>query len=298
MKKLTLKDWIIATRPWSFPVTVLPTLVALLYKIYAHQGSEIHWQFGILAIIGAMIFQAAGNLISDFYDYKHGIDRDGNVVGTAALTSGLFRPKQFLIFGLTLITIGVLLGLFLVWKTGLTLLWIGLFGTVSALFYYRFKMHALGDLLIFLVYGPAIMLGTGFVVTGQLDLNLFLLSIPLSFITVSVLHANNTRDMQSDRTAKIRTFAMLIGVSASKIYYYLLNGLAYVAIVIMTILQILPPISVIVFGTLPIMIKNCKMMSQISEDNKLSISELDKGTAKLQLKFSLLLVLGLIMAII
>ena len=298
MRKLTIKDWIIATRPWSFPVTVLPTTVALLYTIFANPGGEINWLFGIFAIIGAMIFQAAGNLISDYNDFRHGIDRDGNVVGTDALTSGLFTARQFLVYGWTLLVVGVLLGLFLVWQTNLTLLWIGLVGTVAALFYFYFKVRALGDLLIFIIYGPLIMLGTGFVATGYLVSNLFLLSIPLGFITVSVLHGNNTRDMKNDRTAKIRTFAMLLGVCGSKIYYYLLTGLAYVSVVIMVILNILPWFALITLLTLPIAIKNCKAVSQISEENKLSVEMIDQETAKLQLTFSLMLIVALVVAIV
>jgi 1,4-dihydroxy-2-naphthoate octaprenyltransferase len=297
MKKLTLKDWIIATRPWSFPVSFFPALVAMLYEMYAHPESTHHWQLGVLAIIGAVIFQAAGNLISDYNDFVNGVDRHGNVVGTDALTSGLFTPRQFLAFGWVFIVIGVSIGLFLVWKTGLTLLWIGLFGTMGALFYFRFKIHALGDLLIFLIYGPTIMLGTGFVVLGHLNWNWLLLAIPQGFITVSVLHANNTRDMLNDHTANIRTLAMLIGVPASKVYYYLLNGLAYVSIVVMVILQILPPFTLITLLTLPLAIKNCKAMSQISENNNVSIHDLEVKTAQFHLPFSLALVLGLVISI-
>jgi 1,4-dihydroxy-2-naphthoate octaprenyltransferase len=298
MNKLSLKDWIIATRPWSFTVSALPALVAMLYEMYAHPESTHHWYFGIAAIIGAVIFHAGGNLISDYYDYIKGIDQAGKMGGTEALTSGLFTPRQFITFGWILIIIGVLLGLFLVWQTGLTLLWIGLFGTIGALFYYLFKANALGDLLIYLVYGPTIMLGTGFVVLGYIDWNLLIVTIPLSLITVGVLHANNTRDIASDRTANIRTLAMLIGVPASKIYYYLLIGLAYVSIVVMVVLQILPLFTLITLLTLPLAMKNCKAMSQISENDKTSIYDLEVKTAQFHLPFSLALVLGLVISIL
>ena len=298
MKKLTIKDWVIVTRPWSFSATALPTLVALLFTLYANPYGENNWLFGVLAIIGAVIFHAAGNVISDYNDFKHGIDRNGNVVGTDMLTSGLFTLKQFLVLGWTLLIVGVLLGLFLVWQTSLTLLWIGLFGTIATLFYFRFKVSALGDLLIFLVYGPVIMMGTWYVVSGTLDFYLLLLSISLVPITVSILHGNNTRDMENDRAANIRTFAMMLGVCGSKIYYYLLTGLAYAAIVTMVILGKLPLFALITLLTLPIAIKNCKAMSQVSEDDKSSVTMIDQETAKLQLTFSLALTVALVVAIV
>ena len=299
MKKLSFKDWILATRPWSFPVSVLPAFVAMMYVIYAHPQNVHHWQLGILAVIGAVIFHAGANLISDYNDFKHGIDRDGEFTGTDTLTSGLFLPRQILTFGWTFIAIGVSLGLFLVWQTGLELLWIGLFGAAGAVFYYYFKSYALGDLLIFLVYGPTIMLGTGFVVLGHIDWTLLFVSFPMAFITVSVLHSNNTRDMQRDRFAGIRTFAMVIGVKASIVYYFALTISAYLAIVAMVILKILPVAAIIMMAaTIPVAAKNCKAMSQISEDNMTPINDLDKNTAKLQLMFSLSLALALIISIL
>ncbi|NDV94804.1 prenyltransferase [Dysgonomonas sp. 521] len=295
--KPTLKDWIIAIRPWSFTVSALPAFVAMMYTIHTHPESKANWVLGVIAIIGAVIFHAGGNLISDYNDYKYGVDREGKV-GTDILTSKLFAPRQVLIYGWTFIVTGIVLGLFLVSQVGTGLIWIGLFGTIGALFYYRFKFKALGDLLIFLVYGPTIMLGTGYVMLGHIDWTLLLVSFPMAFITVNVLHANNTRDVRSDRIAEIKTYAMVIGVKGSIIYYYLLTALAYVFIIAMVILNILPLPALIVLITLPVAIKNCKAMSQVTEDDVTPINDLDKGTAQLQLVFSASLSLALIIAII
>lgn len=295
MKKLTIKDWVLATRPWSFPATALPTLVALLFTIYSNPYGENNWLFGVLAIIGAVIFHAAGNVMSDYNDFKHDIDREGNVVGTDMLTGGFFTPKQFLVLGWTLLLIGVLLGLFLVWQTSLTLLWIGLFGTFATLFYFRFKVAALGDLLIFVVYGPLIMLGTGYVVSGKLDFYLLLLSLSLVPITVAILHGNNTRDMENDRTAGIDTLAMLLGIGGSKIYYYFLTGLAYVAIIALVALGKLPLFALITLLTLPLAIKNCKMVAKVTENDKSSVTTIDQETAKLQMVFSMALMVAIVL---
>lgn len=295
--KLTLKNWMIATRPWSFPVSSLPAFVAMMYTIHIYPESSSNWILGVIAIIGAVIFHAGGNLISDYNDYKYGVDREGKV-GTDILTSKLFTPKQVFRYGWSFIAIGIALGLFLVSQAGITLLWIGLFGTVGAVFYYRFKFRALGDLLIFLVYGPTIMLGTGYVMLGHIDWTLLFVSFPLAFITVNVLHANNTRDIRSDRFAEIKTYAMVIGVKASIVNYYVLTALAYVSIIAMVIMNILPLTALITFITLPVAIKNCIAMSKVTDDDVTPINDLDKGTAQLQLMFSASLSLALIIAII
>ncbi|GAB6007722.1 prenyltransferase [Dysgonomonas reticulitermitis] len=294
--KPTLKDWIIAVRPWSFPVSSLPAFIAMIYTMHTHPGSSANWILGVMAIIGAVIFHAGGNLISDYNDYKYGVDREGKV-GTDILTSKLFTPKQVLVYGWIFIIIGTCLGLFLISQSGIGLLWIGLLGAIGAVFYYIFKFRALGDLLIFLVYGPTIMLGTGYVMLGYIDWTLLFVSLPMAFITVNVLHSNNTRDIRSDRYAEIKTYAMVIGVKASVIHYYILTILSYVSIVVMVILNILPVTALITLITIPIAIKNCKAMSQITEDDVTPINDLDKNTAQLQLMFSASLSLGLIISI-
>ncbi len=295
--KPTLKNWIIAVRPWSFAVSSLPALVAMMYTIHAHPESSVNWIFGVAAVIGAVIFHAGGNLLSDYHDFRCGVDRDGKV-GTDSLTSGMFTPKQIRVYGWTFLVVGVLLGLLLVLHAGVGLIWIGIFGLIGAVFYYRFKFRALGDLLIFLVYGPTIMLGTGYTMLGHIDWSLLFVSFPIAFITVNVLHSNNTRDIRSDRYAEIKTFAMVIGLKASVIHYCVLTALSYVSVILMVGLGILPAVSLITLLTIPVAIKNCKQMSKATEDDTTPINDLDKGTAQLQLMFSASLSLALIIAVI
>ena len=294
---LRLKDWIFATRPWSFAVSALPAFVAMMYTIYAFPESSENWILGVIAIIGAVVFHAGGNLISDYNDYKYGVDRDGNV-GADTLTSGLFLPKQILTYGWAFIIVGVAMGLFLVSQAGINLIWIGLFGSIGAVFYFKFKRRALGDLLIFLVYGPTIMLGTGYVMLGYINWTLLFVSFPMAFITVNVLHSNNTRDIRSDIRAEIKTYAMVIGVKASIIYYIILTALAYVFIIAMVVLNILPIVTLITLATIPVALRNCKAMSQATEEDVTPINNLDKGTAQLQLMFSSSLSLALIISIL
>ena len=72
-KKLTLKDWIVATRPWSFTASGLTVLTALFYLRWL--TGEVDWQNGLLAVLGIILFHAAGNMWSDYFDYNSGVDR-------------------------------------------------------------------------------------------------------------------------------------------------------------------------------------------------------------------------------
>lgn len=294
---MKFKDWFVATRPWSFAASALPAVVAFLYTAHTHSFATIRITDGLLAILGAILFHAAGNLVSDYFDFKHEVDREGTI-GSPNLTSGLFTPKQILRYGQACLAAGILLGLLLAYRVGWPLLWVGAFGIVSAGFYHVFKFRALGDLLIFLVFGPAIMLGTGFCLLGYFDFTLVYVSVPISLITVNILHANNTRDIVSDGQANIKTFAMLLGFKASIVQYRLLTIAAYLSVLLMAVFGILPWISLITYLTIPIALRNSKVMSQVKDGDVSTINELDKGTAQLQVAFSGLLSIALLVSII
>jgi 1,4-dihydroxy-2-naphthoate octaprenyltransferase len=295
--KLTFKNWVEAVRPWSYPVSASPAIVALLDTVWIHPESAPYWWLGVIAVLGAVIFHSSGNLISDYHDYRSGIDKLGNP-GATSLTTGLFKPKQILTFGLAFMVVGIALGLILIRFSGIGLLWVGAIGVAACLFYFVLKARALGDLLIFIIFGPSITMGVAFVMLGYYDWTLFWVALPEVFITVNVLHGNNTRDMQRDKAAGATTFAKLLGLKMSIFHYCLLTVLTYLAVVVMILLHILPVWTLLTWLTVPIAVRNCKTMLKASATDTSPINDLDRGTAQLQLAFSLTMLAGLIIAIV
>lgn len=300
MDKPTIKDWIIATRPWSFPASTMPALIALSYAFYVQSktGIEVNLIFGIIAVIGAMLFQASGNLIGDYFDFKHNVDRKESFGSSRMLVDGIFTPKTIFIFGIVLLVIGSLLGFFLLYQTGLPLLWIGLIGVLSTYFYYKLKYIALGDIIIFIIYGQLIALGTYFVMTNEINLFVLFLSAPVGFLVVNILHANNTRDIMHDGIANIKTQAMLLGIKGSKIQYSILAYGSYVFVVIMVAFGFLHPLKLMVLITLPLAIKNIKKMNLATENQPELIKDLDADSAKLVMAFSLIFIIANFIAIL
>jgi len=289
--KHKLNDWIIAVRPWSFPASSMPAVVTFVYVffLYKQQANlSPNWIFGILSIVGAVIFQISGNLISDYYDYKQGVDREDTFGSSRLLVNKIFAPETILRLGLFFTVLGICIGIYIFYHTGWPLLIIGGIGTVAAVFYYYFKYRALGDLLIFIIYGPMITLGTFYSMTSVVDWKAIWLSIPIGCITVNILHANNTRDMAHDKRAHIRTLAMQLGIKGSIIEYISLISLAYLSLVIMVVAGFLHWFVLGVLITLPVAVGNCKIMSTASIYNPSNIIDLDVKTAQLQLMFSTL----------
>ena len=290
----TFKDWVIATRPWSFPASTMPALVTISYVFYVNKIAPMHvnWMFGILAFFGAVIFQASGNLISDFFDFKYGVDRKESFGSSRMLVENVFLPKTILTFGWILLIIGCVLGLILAFNSSYNLLWIGAIGVLSTLFYYKLKYVALGDLTIMIVYGLLIALGTYLVMTGTLEWRVLLIGSSLGFLIVNILHANNMRDIRDDRSANIKTQAMILGIKNSILQYILLGIGAYLLIITLVILEILHPICLIVLLSLPLLVKNIKEIRTAKIDKPKNIKDMDGKSAQLVIVFSLLLIIS------
>ncbi|MBO4741699.1 MAG: prenyltransferase [Bacteroidales bacterium] len=285
----TVKQWFLVVRPWSFPASTMPALVAVSYIFY--NNFQINWLMASACVVGALIFHFSGNLISDYFDYKSGVDSEGNIGQTNLLIiKGIFKPKTILWYGIALGIVGVALGLFIVSQTNIGVLYVGLAGFALTFLYSPLKYNALGDLDIFLIFGVLIPLGTCLTLLGKVDCNVMAVSVPVGFFVVGILHANNTRDREIDHAASTRSFAMLIGLRAAKIYYTILEILPYIAIIVLVTLGITSWTTLAVLLSLPMAIKNIKAMksSQKPED----IAALDGMSAKLVLVFSMLLVLA------
>ncbi len=285
----TKKEWFLATRPWSFPASTMPALVATSYVFQNSDNfSAVNWWLVVPIFLGVVLFHSAGNLISDYFDYKHGVDTPNNIGNTnMMIINGIFEPKTIFRYGFTLLVLASIIGIVLTCVAGWQLLVIGGLGFLLTLFYYKLKFNALGDLDIFIVFGVLIALGTSFVLTGVLDYSVLLVSAPTGLLITGILHANNTRDIVNDTSANIATQASVLGVKMSRIYYVLLVGGAYVMVAVLAAVGELSWISLAVVLSLPIAIGNIKRMAAHKQPT--DISDLDGNTAKLVMIFSLLL---------
>lgn len=292
----TLSIWLQALRLFSLPATVVPVLVGILMTLVFYEGST-DWFLLPLILIGTPLFQLAGNLISDYYDFNHKVDQKDTFGSSKVLVNGLLPAKSILRLGVTFTVILFLIGMVLVYFRGWELLVIGGIGLLGVFFYTTMKYRALGDLEIFILFGPLMTFGTFFALTGSHELltPILLVSIPVGFLVTAILHANNLRDIKFDQRVNIKTLASVLGVQSSKNYYQFLIIGAYVAVVLLIMVQILPYWSLLVFVSLPLAIKNIKTINTAHVDQPDLISMSDATTAQLHLIFGLLLSLSLLL---
>lgn len=293
MKKHSFGEWMIAVRPWSFPASAMPVIVSIAYLFW--KGAEINWLFGLWALVNIVIFHAAGNTWSDYFDFRKKVDAD-DTFGAKTLTTGMFTEKEIFRLSLILTIVATAAGLTLMALTGLPLLWIGLGGVLCTLLYPVLKYNALGDLVILLAYAFLPTIGTAFVTTGAIDWSILLIALPVGLITDGILHSNNTRDTLTDKRAGIKTMAMGLGHKASAILYGFEVIFPFVWIGVLSIMGLLPLTTIVIFLTLAVAIGCAKTMMHSLEGGSGVIADLDVRTANLQLMFSALLTLAFIVA--
>lgn len=249
----------------------------------------------LLSVAGVIILHAAGNMLSDWADHRSGVDNE-NAYAVPNLVFGHFQPKEYLVASIILFGVGCLCGVGVVLLSGPVVLYIGAAGVLLTILYSYLKYHALGDLDIFVIFGVLTVLGASAAVCGEVVWRALVLSVPLGIITVSVLHANNTVDSETDKAAGIKTFAMLLGGKASSILYRVYMVLPFASVLLSVLLGWLHPMALLCLPAAVLAWKNFKQASAYPQLGLDAMKGLDQGSAKLQLAFSSLLSIGLIIA--
>jgi 1,4-dihydroxy-2-naphthoate octaprenyltransferase len=164
------------------------------------------------------------NTISEYRDCLKGID-DDNVNGPQYRLSALpfIRPITVLRLGLVAFALAGISGLIAVYFSSIVLLVPGLIGAGLALFYSEwpigYKYKALGEIGVFMAYGPLLVFSCIFSLTNNFSVRTALFSIPFGLLTMCVVLANNIRDFDFDH-AKIRTLPSVIGLRASYVILF------------------------------------------------------------------------------
>jgi len=293
MSRHTFKEWFLATRPWSFPASAMPVVTTVAFL--SMTGRPVDWLMAAGALVAIILFHAGGNTWSDYHDFLRGIDTpESTAVNT--LTSGQFKPAEIRNLGVALLTAATLLGLVLVMRCGIQLLWIGIAGAMLAIFYPMLKRHALGDFDIFLTYALLPCTGTAVAVSGVITWDVMYVAVPLGLIIVAILHSNNLRDIETDNKAGITTLAMCAGHHTSAWIYTLEMSIPFVSVIMCIATGVFPLWSLIALLPLHGFLDNIRTVMRYGTEGKGSVRGVDENTAKLLLVFSLMLTISFIIS--
>jgi 1,4-dihydroxy-2-naphthoate polyprenyltransferase len=104
--------WLRTTRPFSFTASITPVIIG---ASLAHQSNmPVQWHLLPLFLICALLLHAATNLISDYSDYKKGVDREYTLGSSGVLAHGLLTAQAVKVGANVLYAVAFILGLSIV----------------------------------------------------------------------------------------------------------------------------------------------------------------------------------------
>jgi 1,4-dihydroxy-2-naphthoate octaprenyltransferase len=288
---------LLAVRPWSFTITFVSVTVGSLLALTLQ--SEFNIALYLLVLIAMIIVHAATNLINDYFDVKHGVDRVDSPTAQYRphpVLTGEMKPKHALYISLGLFAVAALIGFYLYTLLDWPIAALALAGGAASFFYtggpIKYKYLALGEISVFLMWGPLMLLGSYFVQTGnwEYSADLLLISIPIGTWVALVLIANNLKDIEYDRVVGVKTIATILDRDGTFVLYATLMFQIYFLFLLEAIFDVLPLPGLIVLLTIPLSLKLLKTLRTADEIPP----DADPKTAQLATLTGLLLIISLL----
>jgi len=195
----------------------------------------------ILGLLTVVFTHLGANLINDYADSKSGVDWQdqkfyGFFGGSKLIQENVFKEKFYL--GATLfcffVASAAVFILSAILETNLPLIFYSLIVFLG--FYYshkplQFSYRRLGEPVIFILFGPALVVGGYFIQSRIfLDFRSLILSLPSGFLIMAILFANEIPDYQEDKKCGKLTWVSLTGPERAYIIYALMMLAAFLAI--------------------------------------------------------------------
>jgi 1,4-dihydroxy-2-naphthoate octaprenyltransferase len=248
----------------------------------------------VATAVGIVFFHAAANVINDYFDTKNEIDTPDAPTAKyrpQPIISGILTSRQVLAEAVILFTITAAIGFVIAFMRSWHIIWIGMLGLATAIFYtagpVKFKYRALGEIAVFLMWGPLMVSGAYAVQIQTLSLKPLLISIPFGILVALVLFANNMRDIAFDSRQHVKTLSIIVGLKNSFLIFAGLILAAYIYVFGMIVLGMMSLWGFIIFLSVP------KAWSLLKTFRRETPDMADALTAQFDTVFGVLLILAL-----
>lgn len=279
-----MNKWVLGARVRTLPAAIAPVVVASSLA-----GSEFNWSRSVLALTVGIWLQIGVNFANDYSDGIKGTD-DDRVGPIRLVASGLASANSVKTAALVSFLIASIAGLWLSLLTSFVLIPIGLICIAAAWGYTGGKnpygYRGFGEISVFIFFGIVATVGSFYVQTEKITLMSFIVAIPMGALSCAILTVNNIRDLDKDKVAGKRTFAVRVGdLKARRIYVSLLI-LAHIAAVATFI-----PATLLTLIAAPLTFTLSKLV--LSQASGASLIPALSRTGKLQLLFATLFAIAL-----
>jgi len=262
--KLTLKHALAASRMPFVSASALSVVLATLW-VYAYRG-EFLWTYSLLSLLGVVLVHLGANTINDYFDWDES-DRDNKYAGpfsggSRVRMEGKVERKHFLLLSAIYFGLALAAAAYLFFGDRPLVLAVGLAGAAGGILYssppFSLVSRGVGEIIIFVMFGPLITLGTGYVIEGVFLADHFLIGIPMGLLVGNILWVNQFPDFDADSRAGKRNLVVRLGLSRARWGYAILFGLSVVSVIALAAAGLYPWWSLLFAGLIPLMAKSVK----------------------------------------
>jgi 1,4-dihydroxy-2-naphthoate octaprenyltransferase len=250
-----ISKWLIATRAAVLVMTFLSAVLAGLFAL--HDGYSVNPLAWLVLTLGLILAHAANNIFNDYTDYVRGVDKDNyfrTMYGPQPVAHGLLTKSQHLTYFAVTGLLALTCGLFLILTNGgdpVIWLLLGL-GMVFVLFYtWPMKGLALGEMAVLIVWGPLMIGGGYYVLTGQWVWNVVWASLPYVLGVTTVIFGKHIDKRAIDKAKKIFTLPVVIGEKAARFAVLAMMVAPYLLVVYLIAIRYFTPVMLMVFLAVP-----------------------------------------------
>jgi 1,4-dihydroxy-2-naphthoate polyprenyltransferase len=252
--KETISVWLKAARA---PFLIVSFIPAVLGGIIAYYNGFFDWSIFILATVGIVMAHSAGDFVDDYFDYINGnLGNKEQQFHDSPLISGKVTLRQVLIATVICLAIAAGIGVYLLFEIGMPVLYLMLAGIFIVLFYtsppVRLNYRGLGETALFFAFGPMIVVGVYYVLTGTITWEPVFASLPLGIFTMNVGIVSNTFDYEDDVKNGKRCIPVRFGQAFAVRLIITGTVVAYLSIAAGVLLGFMPTWTLISLATIPL----------------------------------------------
>lgn len=252
----TAKAWIMQVRAPFLVLTPVSIFVGASVAVY--ESYSINAGYLALALVGGLLAHIAVNVFNEYFDYRSGVDfrtvRTPFSGGSGILVEGLLSPRRVYIAGLLCVVGIVAIGGYFYYVHGALIIPLGILGLITVYFYttHMTRSPLLCAIAPGLGFGPLMVMGTYFALTGTYSLAAGLASIVPGLLVSNLLLLNQFPDVEADASAARRHLPIVMGRKGSSDVYALLIVAAYTALIASAVSGVLPYLALLGLLTLPL----------------------------------------------
>jgi 1,4-dihydroxy-2-naphthoate polyprenyltransferase len=212
-----LEKWFLASRPKTWIASLSPVFIGAL------MAPAISWTIFTLTALFSLLIQIGTNFANDYFDFVSGADTDERVGPKRAVQQGWIKPEIMKIATKVVFIAAFILAIPLMIIAGFWSLFITVLAIAFGVLYTGgpkpLGYLGLGELFVFIFFGPVACCGSYYLQTQTLNSAVLIASLSPGLFSCALLIANNLRDEITDREANKKTLVVRFGKLFGKIEF-------------------------------------------------------------------------------